>query len=154
MDTAAKIERIRRLVASEQQSGPATICAAQTVGTGGGGAVQYAVVTQAPEYNDPAKAKYVVQKASVVGGVWTGDGTDLTITRALGYEGYPTAAQDIRNWLPWYLVGAVVRIVERWDEAAAANAWYLDMPQIYGGAEDASSLRQSEITGHPEAVWV
>jgi len=125
----------------------------QIISAGGGLATVWAIVTEIPEYNDPTKDRYVVQKASVVTGTWTGDGTDITIERALGYEGYDANAEDIRNWAPWYLVGSLVEIVSRWDEGEAAAQWYIDMPMMYGGEESVSSFRHSEEDGIVQAVW-
>jgi len=123
--------------------------------SGGGSnlATIWAIVTEIPKYNDTTKDRYVVQKASVVTGTWTGDGTDIIIERALGYEGYDTNAEDIRNWAPWYLVGSLVEIVSRWDEGEVATQWYIDMPMMYGGQETISSFRYSEEDGIIQAVW-
>lgn len=127
-------------------------------GGGSGTSTQWAIVTQAPEYNDPTKNKYVVQKASVNAyGEWEGDSSNINITRAIGYEGYLDGVdddcEDIRNWSPWYMVGAVVRIVERWDEAAGDSMWYIDETMAYGGSETESSVRADGDTGRIRSVW-
>ena len=122
---------------------------------GSGDATQWAIVTTMPEYEESTGDRYTVQKASVdESGNWVGDGTDITIERAIGYEGYDSEAIDIRNWVPWFKVGAIVRIVSRWDEAEADTIWYLDEPLIYTGGETTSGLRYSEELGHPVPVWI
>ena len=136
-------------------------------GGGGGAATIWAVVTQAPEYNDPAKAKYVVQKASVdtdnqseTYNEWVGDGVDIAIERALGFEGHIKHeglldAMDIRNWHPWPPVGSVVPIIEKWDyeQAVPALRWYMDIDMVYGGKESDSSIRVDDETLITQAVW-
>ncbi len=80
----------------------------------------------------------------------TGPATD----RVLGYEGYPNpAGLDIRNYIPWYKVNSIVRIVQQWDVAAGALKWFLDMPLIFAGAETDASLRWNPTDGLAQAVW-
>gem|GEM_PF-2241186 len=123
-------------------------------GSGGGSSVQLAIVTQEPEYNNALKDRYIVQKCSLVGGVYTGDTIDIAIDRVLGYEGYPNpAGLDIRNYIPWYKVNSIVRIVQQWDVAAGALKWFLDMPLIFAGAETDASLRWNPTDGLAQAVW-
>ena len=118
-----------------------------------GDTTQYAIVITAPEYDNPVRDNYVVQKASVIADVWTGDGDDITIERALGYEGYAVAAEDIRNWAPWYLTDSIVKIVFRFDEQAGVDKWFVDMPMMFHGSESQSSIRFSEAGGFTQAVW-
>ena len=120
---------------------------------GVGDSTQWAIVITAPIYDNPAGDKYVVKKASVVTGSWVAEGDPIDIERVLGYEGYDSDAEDIRNWAPWYLAGSIVKIVERWDEAEVSDLWYLDMPMEYGGAEEDASIRFSEDDGITQAVW-
>ncbi len=137
--------------------GAIMIQAEQAVRPEGGGAasLQWAIVTEIPEYDSATADHYTVQKASVnTSGAWVGDGTNITIDRALGYEGYDANATDIRNWLPWFKVGSIVRIVSRWDAAEADTIWYLDEPLKYVGGESTSSFRHNSETGHIVAVWV
>lgn len=132
---------------------------------GGSGGPQYAIVTEVPEYNDPVKNKFVVQKASKnADDEWAGDGTDIDIERALGFEGHVTHegndnAKDIRNWHPWPSVGTVVQIIQKWDaeQETPANRWYMTgekAPSDYGGSESVASLRVDDETLLTQAVWV
>jgi hypothetical protein len=126
-------------------------------GSGGGVAdFQWAIVLQIPEYNEITKNKYVVQKAvessTTVNG-WEGDGNDIEIDRALGFEGYPEDAKDIRNWNPWYEIGSIVKIVQRFDNETSEEKWFLDMPLMYTGPETTASLRHDVTNNHIEAVW-
>lgn len=149
------IERIRRLADREQPRGPQY---AQTTSarrpTAAGDKTIYAIVIQSPEYNDPAKNKYIVQRATVNEGQWVGDGNDIEIVRALGYEGYGTDALDIRNWLPWYPVNSIVRIIQHYDATAQESVWFIAESMLYGGPEHNSSLRYNEDAQQSEAVWV
>lgn len=126
----------------------------QTIGHPGGGAIIWAIITQMPEYNDATKAKYIIQKANFNGTAWVGDETDIEITRALGYEGHGSDALDIRNWFPWYPVDSLVKIISKIDQTTGLAMWYIDMPMMYGGPEDESSLRFDETKLIPQAVWV
>lgn len=136
--------------------------------------VQWAIITQIPVYDDPTKAKFIVQKASVdtdsesaTYNEWVGDGTPINIERALGFEGYLDGstddAKDIRNWSPWPGVDSIVPIIEKWDfeQTTPANRWYIDITMLYGGDETISSIRQNPtyLDGSIErniiqAVWV
>lgn len=122
-------------------------------GSSGGQSVQYALITQTLEYNDPLKNCYIVERASLVDNVWTKDGNPITITRALGYEGYDSYAQDLRNWQPWYPVNSLVKIISHYDETEADMLYYLDMPMFYTGPETQASLRWNEELGIVQAVW-
>lgn len=147
-------------------SGPATILWKE-VGTGtkwavirfggsssGGSSVQLAIVKQEPKYNTSGRDCYKVQKCSLVGGVYTGDTVDITIDRVLGYEGYESPAGiDIRNYVPWYKLNSIVRIVQQWDVTAGALKWFLDMPMIYCGSETVRTLAWSEDDNVAHAVW-
>ena len=150
-----------RLVWKSASSGLVWAVAIFPYATGGGSrAVQYAVVTQVPAYNDPLKNKFVVQKASVdtdnqseTYNKWVGDGVDIAIERALGFEGHvkhegSLDAMDIRNWYPWPPVGSVVPIIEKWDyeQAVPALRWYMDIDMVYGGKESDSSIRVDDET--------
>lgn len=130
-------------------------------------ATVWAVVTQIPEYNVSGKNKYIVQKAAIdtdseseTYNEWVGDGSDIDIERAIGFEGYLDGdddfCKDVRNWFPWFGVGAVVPIVERWDyeQTTPALRWFLDKTLIYGGPETDSSVRHSEDDGFVHTVWV
>lgn len=134
---------------------------------GGKGGVIWAIVTQVPEYNDPDKAKFIVQKAVIAtvenNEVWQGSGTDIEITRAIGFEGYDTAGEDIRNWSPWPAVDSIVKIIAR-DIIVTdtelepplevrESAWFLDYPIMFGGDETDSSFRADPDTGAAQAVW-
>lgn len=139
----------------------------RSAAAGSSGGVVWAIVTQFPEYNDPEKAKFVVQKASIaaVAGndVWQGDGADIEITRAIGHEGSGTAGEDIRNWAPWPAVGSIVKIIARetiitdTDQVPPVevrqSAWLLDFPIMFGGDETESSFRADPDTGAAQAVW-
>jgi hypothetical protein len=130
-----------------------------------GDVTQWAIVITVPEYNNPTGDKYVVQKAnrdtddqSPTYNEWIGDEVDIDIERCLGYEGYDDEAEDIRNWAPWYLVDSIVKIVEHFDEdefgaSTEESIWFLDMPVMYGGGEDISSMRFSEDDGITQCVW-
>lgn len=136
---------------------------------GGGSAAetQYAIVTQTPEYNEPTKAKFIVQKASIdtdseseTYNQWIGDGTDIDIERALGFEGNiahegDNTAKDIRNWHTWPAVGSIVPIIQKWDyeQATPALRWYIDIDMDYGGDETVSSIRMDDATLIKQAVW-
>jgi hypothetical protein len=127
---------------------------------GGGGETkrQYAMVFLPPKYDTPSRAKYVVQKVSVISNEWSPDGKDIEIERALGYEGYGVGAKDIRNWVPWYPIGSIVEIVSVWDDqrgdSPAKEYWYLNMPMFYAGPEDEASLRYKEENKTVQAVWI
>lgn len=137
------------------------------VSGGGGVSVQWAIVTQVPEYNEPTKAKFIVQKAAVdtdseseTYNEWVGDETDIDIERALGFEGCiahegDNTAKDIRNWHPWPPVGAIVPIIQKWDyeQATPALRWYMDIDLIYGGGDAEASIRVDDETLLPQAVW-
>lgn len=132
-------------------------CVIRFGGASGGGVAQstiWAEVTGTPAYNSSTDY-FSVERVSLIDGQWVKDATPIMIDRAIGYEGYGTAeARDIRNWVPWWPVGSLVQIIERWDEAAAANKWFLDMQMFYAGPESEASIRHSAIAGHVEAVWV
>lgn len=133
------------------------------IGGGGGGVAQTAIVTQVPEYNNVLKDMFIVQKASVVGDEWVGDGDDITIERAFGFEGFVSHegtndAKDIRNWSPWPPVGSIINIVEKWDaeQVTPANRWYMTgigVPSIYGGKESISNIRVDDETLITRVVW-
>jgi hypothetical protein len=92
----------------------------------------------------------------LIDGQWVKDATPIMIDRAIGYEGYGTAeARDIRNWIPWPLVGSMVEIVKKYDATDGEDKWFIATPSmIYAGPENEASLRHSESNGYVEAVWV
>jgi hypothetical protein len=125
---------------------------------GSAGGTTWYIVTENPVYNDPVRDRYVVQKAiEDSAGEWEGDGTDVVIERALGYEGYDVDAEDIRNWTPWYLEGAIVKVASHLDDdnsASLGKEFFLDMPMLYTGPETEASLRTHETEGWAQAVWI
>ena len=126
-----------------------------TAATGGGAApVQWAKITQIPEYNVEGKDKYIVQKATLSGTTWTLSGVDIDIEHAINYDG-SVDSSDIRNWVDWYDLNSYVRIIEKLDTHLEpdALAWFIDEPMLYGGNEAESSLRHSEDLGHTVIVW-
>lgn len=149
-------ERLRRIVYRLEHMPERQTYRRRAIRRGGGGGgpvvVTWAEITGVPQYNS-AVDYYTVEKVNLINGVWTKDTIPITIDRALGYEGYVDAT-DIRNWVPWWPVGSLVQIIERWDEAAAANKWFLNMQMFYAGPESEASIRHSAIAGHVEAVWV
>jgi hypothetical protein len=153
----------------------------QLYGSGGGGPVAtvYCKVMQIPVYNDPTKAKFVVQIANidtVVGSQtyqqWVGNGTDIQIERALGFEGFLDGGnndcKDIRNWFPWPNVNSIVPLITKWDyenfvgqTRTPMTRYYMNVDMMYGGPEDIASIRQNPLFVHStyyrnivQAVWV
>ena len=140
-------------------------------GGGGGGTstatTQWAEITQIPEYDDANKAKYIVEKVSLnASNEWVKDGSPLDITYAIGYEGNLDGstddAADIRNWFPWYGVGAIVRIIQRIDSeqnpSVPVEEWWIAETMIFGGKETESAIRVQESANPesiiPKPVWV
>jgi len=120
-----------------------------------GDTTQWAIVITPPEYDNPVRNNWVVQKASVnTSDEWEGDGDDITIERVLGYEGFDSNAEDVRNWTNWPLTDGICKIVNRFDEAEGDNIWYMDMPMMYTGPPDEASLRFSQKDGYTQAVWI
>lgn len=145
-----------------KESGTGSKYAIIRFGSSGGSSeaeIQYAIVTQTPEYNEPTKAKFIVQRASVnESGEWEGDEDDIDIDRALGFEGFVehegnSNAKDIRNWHPWPAAGSIVPIIQKWDADIDDYRLYMDIDMAYGGVETVSSLRVDDETLLTQAVW-
>lgn len=130
----------------------------------------YAIVTVAPEYNNPELAQYTVQIATLDSniesetyGQYVGDGTDIIIDRALGFEGLYNPytqtgdenALDIRNWGINYKSGALVEIISRPDLENPSNdtKYYINCFAQYFGSETVASVRNDYENGITLAVW-
>jgi len=131
------------------------------VGGGSGGAVSIAEVIISPNHESDSAAidDYTVQKINSSG---VKDGTDITIDRAMGYEGYGTDGEDIRNFIPWFGVGARVPIIQHFDEdeaSAGALKWFFYLPMTFiGKSADRSLDVEIETTANESeyrtmAVW-
>lgn len=59
-----------------------------------------------------------------------------------------TLSRDLRDYIPWFLVGSYVKI------KLETEVWYLAETLIYCGSELVSSLRHSEEEGRARAVIV
>jgi hypothetical protein len=132
--------------------------------------VQYAIVTAVPDYAEPTENRFTVENVAVEDGEWVGDGNPYYIERALGFEGYMESGsdddpKDIRNWAPWPGIGAIVPVIQKWDDAQTTPAmrWYFDIDMLYGGPEEISSIRHNPAYLDPilavaknitQAVWV
>jgi len=101
------------------------------------------------------KDYYLVKRATVSNGQWIPDGSDeITVKRALGYEGYSDdEAKDIRNWVPWWPVNSIVRIIERWDDVDNQMRWFIAEPMIYTGKPETATLRHHPTDGIVQCVW-
>jgi len=94
--------------------------------------------------------EYTVQKIDESG---TKDGTDIIIGRALGYEGHGTDGTDIRNYSPWFGVGAIVPISQHYDDTAGELKWFIDMPFVFIGKPADRSIDIDETYQRTMAVW-
>jgi len=110
--------------------------------------VQFAEVTATLTHD--AIDEYTVQKIDESG---TKDGTDIIIDRALGYEGYGTDGTDIRNYSPWFGVGAIVPISQHYDDTAGELKWFIDMPFVFIGKPVDRSIDIDETYQRTMAVW-
>ena len=121
---------------------------------GGTASFAWALIAQQPEY-DTSKDYYLVKRATVSNGQWIPDGSDeITVKRALGYEGYSDdEAKDIRNWVPWWPVNSIVRIIERWDGVDNQMRWFIAEPMIYTGKPETATLRHHPTDGIVQCVW-
>ncbi len=84
--------------------------------------------------------EYTVQRINSAG---VKDGNDITIDRAMGYEGYGTDGEDIRNFIPWFGVGARIPIVQHFDEnesSAGTAKWFFYLPMTFVGKPADRSL--------------
>ena len=109
---------------------------------GTGDTIYVGEVTSAINHEDDSAAidAYTVQKINSSG---VKDGTDITIDRAMGYEGYGSDGEDIRNFIPWFGVGARVPILEHFDdnESSAGEAkWFFFAPMTFIGKPADRSL--------------
>lgn len=114
---------------------------------------QWARIKAVPVY-DSSSDGYTVRKLILVGQDWQEDTEDLTVKRALGYEGYSDdEAKDIRNWVPWWPVNSIVRIIERWDDVDNQMRWFIAEPMIYTGKPETATLRHHPTDGIVQCVW-
>lgn len=94
---------------------------------------------------------YTVQRINPSG---TKDGVDIEIDRAMGYEGRGADGVDLRNYAPWFQVGAIVPIIQHYDATAAAQKWFIDLPLLFIGPAADRSLDVDEDDNHRTmAVW-
>jgi len=132
-----------------------------TGGDSGGGIVVYtAEVVETLVYGESAGIDaYTVQKIDSLG---EKDGTDIIIDRAMGYEGYGTDGEDIRNYIPWFGVGTRVPIIQHFDNnetSAGASKWFFYLPMTFVGKPADRSLDVEIETTSDEseyramAVW-
>ena len=118
-------------------------------GGGGGAGVVWAEVTATLTH--AAVDEYTVQRVSAAG---VKDGTDIVIDRAMGYEGRGTNGTDLRNFAPWFTVGAVLPIVQHYDAAAEAQKWFIDLPMRFIGQPAYRSLDvNTDSNCRTMAVW-
>ena len=126
----------------------------RAIHSGGGGLLQFAEVTVALSH--ASVNEYTVQKINNLG---EKDGVNITIDRALGYEGFGTDATDIRYFAPWFGVGAIIKICKHFDDEADEIKWFIDMPMLFIGKPADRSLDIDEVTTAGEslnrvmAVW-
>ncbi|MCK5027930.1 MAG: hypothetical protein KAS07_05920, partial [Candidatus Pacebacteria bacterium] len=95
----------------------------------GGVAIQYAEITQTLTH--ASEDEYEVELIDSSG---TLSGSPIVIDRALGYDGMDSDNTDIRNWVPWYGVGARVPVSQHYDDTAAALKWFIDTAMLFIGA--------------------
>ena len=120
---------------------------------GGTAGFVWARIKAVPVY-DSSSDGYTVRKLILVGQDWQEDTEDLTVKRALGYEGYSDdEAKDIRNWVPWWPVDSIVRIIERWDDVDNVMRWFIAEPMIYTGKPETATLRHHPTDGIVQCVW-
>jgi len=119
-----------------------------------GSGYQWAAVSQIPSY-DSSYDYYLVKKLILVNNEWQWDLSDeIEINRAIGYEGYSDVeARDIRNWVPWWPVDSIVRIIERWDDVDNQMRWFIAEPMIYAGKPENATLRHHPTDGIVQCVW-
>ena len=120
----------------------------------------WAVIKQGLVYNEAGGDTYTLNLITFDNpstGGYT-EGSEITIDRALGYEGYynsgaDTNDLDLRNYVPWYSVGSIVKVLERYDLLAEEEIYFIDLPIAYTGEETIASLRWDSDTGIVQAVW-
>ena len=112
---------------------------------------QFAEITEALSYDDITPIdEYTVQK---IDGAGEKDGTDITIDRALGYEGYGEDGEDIRNYAPWFGVGTIVPIAQHYDETEEALKWFIHASVLFIGEPANRSIDIYESSLRTMAVW-
>jgi len=95
--------------------------------------------------------EYTVQRIDSSG---VKSGTDITIDRALGYEGYDAAGTDIRNFMPWFEVGSIVPIAKHYDSAEDGMKWFINLSMVFIGLPVDRSLDIYEADDRRAmAVW-
>lgn len=105
----------------------------------------WGTVTQALEYDDGAKSYYTLELS---------DETEVTVRRAIGYQGYADdEALDLRNYMPWFVVGSVVPLVLDPSDPSSGE-YMLNLCLNYIGPEEECSLRWNEDDERSQAVWV
>jgi len=125
-------------------------------GGGDGAPVSIAEVTEAITHGSSSSSvsEYTIQKIDSTG---TKDGTNILIDRAMGYEGYGTDGEDIRNFIPWFGIGARVPIIQHYDIGGASGAgglkWFFYIPQTFIGKPTDRSLDVEVITTANESEY-
>ena len=105
---------------------------------------QWAKVTDPLEYGVGGTSSYGVKLSTEDGIV---SGSEITINKVIGAEQYGTGYDDMRNYLPWYPIDAIILITKRDGD------WHLDMPMVYCGEEEDASLRWNENEKRAMAVF-
>jgi len=125
-------------------------------GGSGGDPTQWARVTQVPEYDDPEKAKYIVEKIRVnpTTLLWEPYDPVIEISKVYGQGEMTDGREDIRNYVPWYVVNAWIKIIERWNQTTQEDEWLIDMPLIFTGEPTECSIRFDSDKKITQAVWV
>jgi len=125
------------------------------LGSSGGGVQPiWAEVTETLSHG--SSNSYTVQKIDESGNK---DGNDIVIDRALGYEGHGSDGEDIRNYSPWFGVGARVPIAQHHDTGAGGLKWFINLTLTFVGKPADRSLDIEEVTTASEseyrtmAVW-
>lgn len=108
-------------------------------GGGGGEQVQFAEITVALNHDSESAAvdEYTLRRIDDSG---TKYGDNITIDRAMGYEGYGSDGEDIRNFFPWFGVEAIVPIVQHFDDVEGDAKWFFYIPMTFIGKPSDRSL--------------
>ena len=121
---------------------------------GSGSGIQYARISQVVTH--AAETEYEMYLIDDAGADISGP---YTIDRAIGYEANGTDGTDIRNYMPWYGVGARVPVSQHYDVTAAALKWFIDKTMMFVGKPADRSIDIEEETTASEsllrimAVW-
>jgi len=80
-------------------------------------------------------------------------GGSFTIDRALGYKGFGSDGEDIRNYVPWFGGNAIIPVVQHYDVDAAAAKWFIDLALTFVGKPADKSIDVEEITTSSESLF-